>query len=156
MRGIDELTNVDQPAWPQLQALFAASAVPLKVLPAEPNEARRTLVQLQVTTRSALGALALNSGGLIVDGGWVRVFGGGPARDGDALPGLAQVNSFPDVFDASWHPAAGLVVGHDVLGGVFALNGHDPAAAGRPGAPGQMTYFAPDTLRWEPLQMSHS
>jgi hypothetical protein len=156
VRGIDELANADQPAWPQLQALFAASTVPLKVLPAELDEARRTLVQLQVTVRSALGALVLNSGGLIVDGGWVRVFGGGPARDCDTLPGLAQVNSFPAVFDAAWHPAASLVVGHDVLGGVFALNSHDPAAAGRPGAPGQMTYFAPDTLRWEPLEMGHS
>jgi hypothetical protein len=156
VRGIDELVNVDQPAWPELQALFAASAVPLQVLPAERAEARRTLVQLQVTARSVLGALVLNSGGLIVDGGWIRVFGGGLTRDDDGLPGLARVNSFPAVFDAAWHPAAGLIVGHDVLGGVFAVNGHDPAAAERPGAPGQMTYFAPDTLRWEPLEMGHS
>jgi uncharacterized protein DUF2625 len=155
VRGIDELTNVDQPAWPELQALFAASAVPLKVLPAELDEGRRALMQLQVTARSMLGALVLNCGGLIVDGGWVRVFGGGRARDGAALPGLAQVNAFPAVFDAAWRPAAGLVAGHDVLGGVFALNGHDPAAAARPGAPGEMTYFAPDTLRWEPLGISY-
>jgi hypothetical protein len=65
------------------------------------------------------------------------------------------VNSFPDVFDAAWRPAAGLVAGHDVLGGVFALNGRDPAAEGRLGAPGQMTYFAPDTLRWEPMDISY-
>jgi hypothetical protein len=156
VRGIDELTNVDDPAWPWLQELFAASAVPLKVLPPEPDKAGRTLVQLQVTVRSVLGALVLNCGGLAVDGGWVRVFGGGLARDGDGLPGLAQVNSFPEVCDAGRHPAAGLVVGHDVLGGVFALNGHDPEAVGRPGAPGHMIYFAPDTLRWEPLDIGHS
>lgn len=47
-------------------------------------------------------------------------------------------------------------MGQDVLGGVFALNGHDPAAAGRPGDPGQMTYFAPDTLAWEAMDMGHS
>ncbi|CAG6393643.1 conserved hypothetical protein [Actinacidiphila cocklensis] len=69
---------------------------------------------------------------------------------------MGQVNGFPAAFDPAWHPAAGLVVGHDVVGGVFTLNGHDPAAVGRPGAPGQMTYFAPDTLAWEALEMGHS
>jgi len=47
-------------------------------------------------------------------------------------------------------------VAHDVLGGVFALNGMEPAAVGRPGEPGQMTYFAPDTLEWEALGIGHS
>nr|WSX74382.1 DUF2625 domain-containing protein [Streptomyces sp. NBC_00899] len=110
---------------------------------------------LQVTARSTLGALVLNTGGLLVDDGWVRVFGGGSAVGG-SLPSMGQVNGFPAAFDPAWHPAAGLVVGHDVVGGVFTLNGHDPAAVGRPGAPGQMTYFAPDTLAWEALEMGHS
>jgi Protein of unknown function DUF2625 len=148
--------NVDQPAWPELQVMLTAGAVSLKVLPAEPSEARRTLVQLQVTTRSVLGALALNCGGLVVDEGWVRVFGGGSAQGADSLPSLAQVNLFPADFDPEWHAATSLVVGHDVLGGVFALNGRDPAMAGRPGMAGQMTYFAPDRMQWEPLEISHS
>jgi hypothetical protein len=155
MREIEELTQVDDPAWPQLQEAFTGSGVPVRVLAPEPEEGRRCLVQLQVTARSTLGALALNCGGLVLDGGWVRVFGGGsPAHGG--LPSLARVNRFPAVADHAWHPATGLVVGQDVLGGVFALNGHDPAAAGRPGDPGQMTYFAPDTLAWEAMDMGHS
>ncbi|MFF4275289.1 DUF2625 family protein [Streptomyces sp. NPDC001536] len=35
-------------------------------------------------------------------------------------------------------------------------NGHDPAASGRPGSPGQTTCFAPDTLAWEAMDMGHS
>ncbi|MCC9310793.1 DUF2625 domain-containing protein [Kitasatospora sp. RB6PN24] len=155
MRAIDELVNVDGPAWPELQRAVAASAVPVRVLPADPVEGARSLLQMQVTARSVLGGLALNTGGLVLDDGWVRVFGGGSRADG-GLPSLAQVNGFPGSFDPAWHPAAGLVVGQDVLGGVFALNGHDPAASGRPGAPGQLTYFAPDTLAWEALDMGHS
>lgn len=141
------------------------------MLPVVPEEGRRSLLQMQVTVRSILGSLALNCGGLVVDDGWVRVFGGGSGGPGgssgsggqagsdgeaDALPSLAQVNAFPSEFDPSWSPVSGLIVGHDVLGGVFGLNGHDPAAFGRPGAPGQMTYFAPDTLAWEEMQMGHS
>ncbi|MFB0627102.1 DUF2625 domain-containing protein [Streptomyces sp. AB3(2024)] len=157
MRGIDELAMVDDPAWPELQGIFRASSVPVQVLPGDVDEGRRCLVQMQVSARSALGALALHSGGLLVDDGWVRVFGGGSgSAAGGRLPSLGQVNRFPTDFAPGRHPATGLVVGHDVLGGVFALNGGDPAAAGRPGAPGQMTYFAPDTLAWEAMEMGHS
>ncbi|MEU8920446.1 DUF2625 family protein [Kitasatospora sp. NPDC048545] len=155
MRAIDELTEVDDPAWPELQAALAGSPVPARVLPADREEGRRCLLQLQVTARSVLGSLVLNTGGMLLDHGWVRVFGGGPAAEG-GLPSLGQVNGFPGAFDPAWHPATGLVVGHDAVGGVFTLNGHDPAAAGRPGVPGQMTYFAPDTLEWEALDMGHS
>ncbi|MCX4515085.1 DUF2625 domain-containing protein [Streptomyces sp. NBC_01619] len=157
MRGIDELVNVDDPAWPELQGILRASSVPVQVLPGDINEGRRCLLQMQVTGRSMLGALALHTGGLLVDNGWLRVFGGGSGSVADGrLPSLAQVNRFPTDFDPGWHPATGLVVGHDIVGGVFALNGGDPATAGRPGAPGQMTYFAPDTLEWEAMEMGHS
>ncbi|MFE2557809.1 DUF2625 family protein [Streptomyces sp. NPDC059352] len=155
MREIDELVNVDEPAWPELRETLGASSVPAQVLPVDVDEGRRCLLQMQVGARSVLGALALNTGGLLVDDGWVRVFGGGSVADG-GLPSLAQVNRFPVDFDPVWHPATGLVVGHDVVGGVFALNGGDPSAMGRPGAPGQMTYFAPDTLEWEAMDMGHS
>ncbi|MFG3137133.1 DUF2625 domain-containing protein [Streptomyces sp. NPDC048211] len=155
MRGIDELARVDDPAWPELREMLSAGSVPVQVLPADPDESRRTLLQLQVTARSTLGSLAWNTGGLLVDGGWVRVLGGGSPASG-GIASLAQANRFPADLDPAWHPTAGLVVGYDVIGGVFALNGGDPAAAGRPGAPGQMTYFAPDTLEWEVMEMGHS
>ncbi|MGW2775676.1 DUF2625 family protein [Streptomyces olivaceoviridis] len=154
MREIDELVQVADPAWPELEQAFTGSAVPVRVLPADPDEGRRCLLQLQVTARSVLGALTLHCGGLVLDDGWLRVYGAGGA--GGGLPSLGRVNGFPEELDPHWHPAAGLVVGHDVLGGVFCLNGHDPAGDGRPGDPGQMTYFAPDTLEWEALDMGHS
>jgi hypothetical protein len=161
MRTLEELTDVEDPAWPVIQYLVATSAVPVQVLPVRPEEGRRTLVQLQVTVRSALGALALHSGGLILDDGWLRVFGGGQAPgDAEVLPGLAAVNAIPESFSGSshagWQAGGGLILAHDALGGVFALNGREPRAVGRPGAPGQMAYFAPDTLEWEALEMGHS
>lgn len=155
MRGLEELVEVDDPAWPALSELFAGSAVPLDVLPVDEREARRGLLQLQITARSALGGFVLNCGGLVVDDGWVRVYGGG-SDAGRSMPSLARVNAFPAAFDPGWHPAPSVVVGHDVVGGVFALNGHDPGAKGRPGAPGQMTYFAPDSLEWEEMRIGHS
>lgn len=97
MREIDELTQVDDPAWPQLQEAFTGSGVSVRVLAPEPEEGRRCLAQLQVTARSTLGALALNCGGLVLDGGWVRVFGGGsPAHGGcRAWPGSTAFPLLP-------------------------------------------------------------
>lgn len=155
MRGLTELVEVDEPAWPLLQEAFTSSAVPLVVAPGCAEQGRACLLQLQVSARSALGALALHSGGLIIEGGWLRVFGGAAGTSSSGPASLAQVNSFPSVFDPSWRPTNGLIVGHDVLGGVFALNGHDAAASGRPGAPGQMLYFAPDSMEWEVLGMGY-
>jgi hypothetical protein len=155
MRELNELTDVADPAWPELLAMVDACPISVAVPAADPRESQRGLLQLQVTARSMLGGLVLNCGGLVVDDGWVRVYGGGSGRDG-ALPSLAQVNGFPETVDPAWRPAAALVVAHDVLGGVFALNGADPAAEGRPGEPGQMTYFAPDALEWEALEVGHS
>jgi hypothetical protein len=52
-------------------------------------------------------------------------------------------------------PQEGLVIAHDVLGGVFALNGTNPAAHGRPGETGDVIYFAPDSLDWVSLECGY-
>ncbi|AZP15282.1 DUF2625 domain-containing protein [Streptomyces aquilus] len=156
MRELSQLIDVEEPAWPELKETLEASPVCVEVLPADSDLGTASILQLQVTARSYLGAVVLHCGGLLVDDGWLRVFGspyGGPAPE---TPSLARVNLFPEAFDPAWRPEPGLVVAHDVLGGVFALNGAAPARAGRPGAPGEVVYFAPDSLRWEALGVGHS
>ncbi|MFF5981556.1 DUF2625 domain-containing protein [Streptomyces olindensis] len=156
MREADELINVDDPAWPLLLQELSGSDVPVEVLPGDPGAGRATLLQLQVSARSHLGGIVLNCGGLLVDDGWLRIFGSpGDARL-EGPPGLAEINAMPSAFDPAWRPDAGLVIAHDVLGGVFALNGGDPGEAGRPGDPGEVVYFAPDALGWEALGAGHS
>ncbi|MEV5610530.1 DUF2625 domain-containing protein [Streptomyces sp. NPDC052225] len=156
MRELTELIDVEDPAWPELRETVNGGRVPIEVLPPDSDLARASLLQLQVTAGSYLGAVVLHSGGLLIDHGWVRVFGSPEGESEGSLPSLARVNRFPEPYDSAWHPAAGLVVAHDVLNGVFALNGGNPAEAGCPGAPGDIIYFAPDTLRWESLGIRHS
>jgi hypothetical protein len=66
-----------------------ASNLQVTILPVAADAGRDCLYRLQVSTRSRLGALALHTGGLVVDDGWLRVLGGG---DGAGLPPLAQAN----------------------------------------------------------------
>lgn len=150
MRSIAELVDVDDPGWPVVTEALAG--VDHVVLPPDSEACRATLLQLQVTARSLLGAVTLNSGGLLLHHGWLRVYGG----SGADLPSLAEVNGFPAVVDPAWAPQAGLILAHDVLGGVFALNGMDCTGCGRPGEPGQVVYFAPDSLEWETFDGGHS
>lgn len=155
MRGLEELTEVPEPAWPELVRKVSSATVPLEIVPVDAALGRATLLQLQITARSYLGAFALHCGGLLLDDGWLRVFGSATPRNPHGLPSLARVNGFPEDLDPGWRPEFGLVLAQDVLGGVFALNGPDPAALGRPGRPGEMVYFAPDTLGWRALDVPH-
>ncbi|MFE7574080.1 DUF2625 family protein [Streptomyces sp. NPDC057521] len=156
MREVNELLNVDAPAWPLLLQELSGTDVPVEVLPGDAGTGRASLLQLQVSARSNLGGIVLNCGGLLVDHGWLRIFGSPNGADAERLPGLVEINAMPSAFDPAWRPGAGLVVAHDVLGGVFALNGSDPQEAGRPGGPGEIVYFAPDALGWEALGAGHS
>ncbi|EMF00625.1 DUF2625 domain-containing protein [Streptomyces mobaraensis NBRC 13819 = DSM 40847] len=156
MSEVNELVDVDDPAWPLLFEELSGTGVPVEVPPGDAEAGRASLRQLRVSARSNLGGIVLNCGGLIVDGGWLRIFGSPRGADAEGLPSLAVVNAMPATFDPAWGPGAGLVVAHDVLGGVFALNGSDPRAAGRPGEPGEVVYFAPDALGWEALGAGHS
>lgn len=156
MRELSELIGVREPAWPELKGTLDASPVSVEVLPPDSALGSVSILQLQVTARSYLGAVVLHCGGLVVDDGWLRVFGSPASGAEHGLAALARVNQFPDAFDPAWRPENGLVVAHDVLGGVFALNGAAPSGADRPGAPGEVVYFAPDSLRWEALGVGHS
>ncbi|MFJ1567975.1 DUF2625 family protein [Streptomyces erythrochromogenes] len=46
------------------------------MLPVDAESGRACLRQLQVTARSNLGGIVLNCGGLLVDGGWLRIHRG--------------------------------------------------------------------------------
>jgi hypothetical protein len=153
VKTLNELVEVDAPSWPVLLDDLSSSFTPVEVLPPEPTQNGACLLQLQVSARSPLGAVVLNSGGLLLHGGWIRVFGGSGSS---GLPSMAEVNRFPVTVDSSWRPAGGLVLAHDVLGGVYAINGVDSAEAGRPGAPGEVVYFSPQNLQWSALEMGHS
>ncbi len=146
VRSSEELRLVADPAWPGLEVAISAAGVPVTVLPVERSRADDVLRRLQVTTASTLGALATESGGLLVDHGWFRILGGGS----DGLADLATANALP-VPSAASRPPGYLVVAYDALGGVFAVDG-----GGLGIAPGEVCYRGPDTLTWGGLGGGHS
>ena len=124
----------------EIEAAVSASPYPIETLPAEPESGAACLHALQVTTASWLGSIVYCTGGLIVDDGWLRIFGSGdPVR---GLPDIHAANEYSD--------GGGLVVAQDVLGGEFAWRPTDGEH------PPTIQYFAPDLLSWEDLTLGYS
>jgi hypothetical protein len=145
MRPVTALIDPLESAWPAIKEAIETAPSFVTVLPITREQAERSLVRLQVTTRSVLGALAFETGGLLVDGGWLRILGGGWT----VLPDVATANGMVDSPPPRTIPGA-LLMALDVVGGRFAVN--DTAFDGRQG---EVHYFAPDSLRWEPLGLGH-
>jgi Protein of unknown function DUF2625 len=147
MKTLNQLLDADQGAWDDLQTWIDeanAKGTTVEVLAANRVDAERVLQCLQVTTRSYLGTVAYRTGGILVDGGWLRILGCGHER----LP--------RDL--CRWNEAKGgarrlqnaMLVADDIIGGFFAING----GACNP-VPGNMFYLAPDTLEWEDLETNY-
>lgn len=118
----------------------------VELLPARAPEREVALCDLQVTTRSAMGAIVYETGGLLVDFGWLRLLGSGHPKLPRSLPSWNRTCAPDTPIGQAW-----LIVADDVLGGTFALDsGHFS------GTNGLLHYFAPDALDWECLNMSYA
>ena len=141
MRGLVELVDQREPALPLLRGWIEDPAGNGGVLlPPVDTVRTATLLHLQVTTRSVLGTLAYETGGVSVADGLVRLLGSGEGRSLQRTAeaaGCPLDGSYPDV----------IIVGDDVLGGLFALNGGRFGMDGR----GQVFYLAADDTVWMSL-----
>jgi hypothetical protein len=115
-------------AWPLVKRWIDQATNDVAMLDADPDGGARVLEALGVTERSVLGALAVNTGGLTIDHGWLRVLGG---------PGLLE-----------WHERldGGLIIGHDVAAGFYAVARQD----------GEVRYLVPGSYEWMGTEMGHA
>jgi hypothetical protein len=138
MRELHELINEAEPGWEVVQQFIDAAKNKVEVLPVDREKAKEALYQLQVTTRSPMGAIVYETGGILIDEGWIRILGSGSERLQRSL--------------ADWSKdKTGLIVADDVLGGCFILN------AGEFGQDlGQLYYFSSDVLEYEALNITYT
>jgi Protein of unknown function DUF2625 len=138
VRPIDDLIAADDSAWPDIQAAAHSSPYPVELLPVEAGRGRECLAKVQVTTRSWLGAVVFYTGGMLIDHGWLRVFGSGDVE-----------RTLVDIVTANERVTGGLLVSVDVLGGLFSW-----ASTADSTAP-TIQYFAPESLEWEDLECGY-
>lgn len=141
-RSLQELLAVPDPAWPMVTGWIGAAQVPVEVLPVDEERRGQALLESQVTVSSPMGAVIYNTGGILINCGWLRILGSGHAKFRRTLPGWNH--DCAGAFERK--PPKLLLVADDVVGGFFALNGGEFQ-----GALGAVFYFAPDTLRWKAM-----
>lgn len=136
MCALNELLDRQDPGIEKIREWMRDAVNECVLLPPS-AEREQVLLQAQVTTRSTMGAIAYETGGILIAGGWLRFLGSGHPRIVRTLTGwnAGRSNGF-------------YLVADDVVGGFFAING---------GAFGtdvkNMYYWAPDSLDWEPMNI---
>lgn len=146
MKSLDELVNTDEPGLALVREWMSTAVNPVEMLPCHPLDGERTLLELQITTRSPMGAIAHGTGGLLVDRAWVRVLGAGCERLPRSIATWNELDAGrPMRLDGA------LLIGDDAVGGFFGLS-----AGGIPVAPRTVGYYAPDALEWEDTGVGYS
>ncbi|WP_205501553.1 DUF2625 domain-containing protein [Rufibacter psychrotolerans] len=147
-RTLKELVTVKEPGWDLVSAWVKRAKNKVEVLPKTQASAEAALLQAQVTTRSPMGAVIYETGGILVDDGWIRILGSGSSR----LPrSLMAWNKGKSYLQEGTQPSF-LLIADDVLGGFFAIN----AGAISETQIGKIFYLSPDTLQWEPTELGYS
>lgn len=147
-RPLEELINKTEPGWELVQGWIKEAKNTVDVQRRDPVQADSALYQAQVTTRSPLGAIIHESGGILVDHGWIRILGSGSPRLGRSVMGWNRGKSFSEYGE---RPSF-LLVADDVLGGFYAIN----AGALDTTEIGKVFYFGPDDLSWSSTGLGYS
>lgn len=147
MRPLDQLINKAEPGWSLVQEWISKAKNTVEVLPCDTAKAKDALYKTQVTTRSPMGAIIFSTGGLLVDGGWIRILGSGSTKLNRTLPDWNKGKSFKEYGEQPLF----LLVADDAAGGFFAING---GALGSDA--GKIYYLSPDNIEWEPLDLTYT
>lgn len=147
-RELKELINTDDPGWNLVKQWIGEATNKVDILPKDNARADSALYQTQVTTRSPMGAVVYETGGILVDNGWIRILGSGSSKLDRSLMGWNKGKSFNNIGESP----SFLLIADDVLGGFFAIN----AGGLSKDKIGKVFYFAPDNLTWEPTDLGYS
>ncbi|MBC9928920.1 DUF2625 domain-containing protein [Chitinophaga qingshengii] len=145
-KTMEALINLEEPGWELVTSWLENATNQVVVLPVTQNKARETLYEVQVSTRSPMGAIIFSSGGILVDHGWIRILGSGhPSLDRTLHTWNLEKTIFPEEHTGF------LLIADDAVGGYFAIN-----SGGLGEDMGKVYYFDPTTLEWEPLELTYT
>lgn len=147
MKPLTDLINLEKTGWQLINEWLKEAENKYELLPKNSNRAEIELVNTQVTTRSPMGAVIYETGGILIENGWLRILGSGSQK---LDRGLSEWNK-RKTFENYGEPPTYLLVADDIIGGYFALN-----AGGIGKEIGKIYYLSQDTLEWECLDVSYS
>ena len=147
MKTLKELINIDEPGWELVSEWLSEAKNSFEVLPKDKIRAEQELLHTQVTTRSPMGAIIYETGGILIDNGWLRILGPGSQKLDRGLNEWNKGKTFENYTEQISH----FLIADDVIGGYFALN-----TGGIGSEMGYIYYLPQDTLEWEWLDINYS
>lgn len=146
-KTVKELVDPSNGKWEMINRWIASSKTKVTVLSKESNRADSAILQCQLSTDNVLGAIVYNSGGLLIDDGWIRILGSG-CKEMDR--GLHQWNKGKSKINSGELPNF-VLVADDAIGGLFAINtgGIDEMHLNK------VFYFGPNSLKWETIGLTY-
>ena len=135
MKPFEELVSDDFSAFELLKEWLESAEVNYELLPPS-DDNRTTLYKVQASTSSILGALAYETGGLIIDNNWLKILGSGHKK----LPRTLT--------DLNLRDYGYILFADDAVGGFYAIN-----QGGLGKDIGNVYFLAPDFTEWDPLEI---
>jgi hypothetical protein len=140
--SLEALINKTDPAWPLVKKWIDSAKNKVEVLPVDSAKAKEVLYNAQMTTYATLGSVIYNTGGILIDNGWIRILGSGSER---LTRDIAEWNKGKTIKEYGDNIPY-LLIADDAVGGFFAINygglGKDIK---------NVYYLEPNTLTWQPL-----
>jgi hypothetical protein len=148
LKSVDQLIDKQKTGWDLVMQWKKEATNQLEILPRNPTKAETALHYTQVSTHSPMGAIIYETGGILIDGGWLRILGSGAEGMNRSLPEWNKGKAF----DVYGEQPSFLLVADDALGGFFAINGGGISN----NEIGTIFYFAPDNLKWESTGLDYA
>jgi Protein of unknown function DUF2625 len=136
------------PGWDDVMSIIGSSINEYKILPVEDSaKAVENLYDLQISTRQHLGAIIYKTGGIVVDHGWIRIFGSGSVLLNRNIVDYSIDKGLTPGIDK---PKGMAIIADDVLGGFYAINYGDLGVDIN-----SVYYFGADGLSYERMNMTY-
>lgn len=146
-KPLSELINSADSGWSLVQEWLKNAEVKVEILPRDLLKAEDNLLKAQVSTRSPMGSVIYETGGIIVENGLLRILGSGNKNLNRGIMDWNLNKSYKDNDKPKF-----LLIADDIFGGFFAINGGSFSIESL----GKVFYLSPDTLKWENLDITYS
>ncbi|MGE8427093.1 MAG: DUF2625 domain-containing protein [Sphingobacterium sp.] len=147
MRQLNELIDKDEDAIKLIMAWRNAAKNKIQILANDSLRSKEALFNTQISTRSPMGAIVFHTGGILIDNGWIRIYGSGSEKLNRNLPNWNKGKTFQNFGDKP----AYLIIADDAVGGFFLLNG---GVLGND--LGKIYYLSPDNNEYEQLDLTYT
>lgn len=147
LRPLNQLVDKQGETWKDIQKWISKAKNHIEILPKDSIKADSALFEAQITTRSPMGAIIYETGGILIDHGWLRILGSGSPKLNRSLMQWNREKTFKNLGE---QPSF-LLIADDIVGGFFAINAGGISNTGL----GKIFYFAPDLLQWEPTDLTY-